>query len=696
MAKLIDELTVVKNQKSIEYLNVECAFDIESTSTTVAGENKMSFMYAWAFGMKDERYITRGRTWEELVTLCKTLVDKYQLNDNKRLVCYIHNLGYEFQFMRKYFEWDEVFAVDNRKPITARTVSGIEFRDSLILSGLRLELVAENLTSHTITKKIGQLDYSKVRHYSTPLTEDEWEYIEHDVIILLYYINEQLSIYNNIYNIPLTNTGRVRDYVRNKCYYTSKSHKKTDRNKYMKYSGLMKDLQLDEKTYKACGKAFQGGYVHANAKHSNKVIEGVTSADFISSYPAVMCSEKFPMSRPIKIKVDDNFDINKLRKNMNLIFTIRFTDLVSTIDQDSYISESHCERLVKPVMNNGRVFSADELVMTITDVDFDIIQNTYEWSSMTVANVYGFYKGYLPKSIIEAIAELYEAKTVYKGVDNKEEEYTLSKGMLNAIYGMTVTDIVKGSNEYEDDWTSKDANVSEVLRKYNNSKKRFLYYPWGVFVTAYARRNLWLGIMAMGDDYVYSDTDAIKFTNGHLYHDFLAYYNNMITRKINKMCEFHNLDSNIFAPCNKYGEQKQLGVWEIDGEYSLFKTLGAKRYMVEHADTNELELTCSGLGKSEGIEYLKELHGSNVSVLKNFNDDLHIPADRTGKMVHTYIDEPITTTIMDHVGTLAIVTSLSSVHLEEEEYNLSMTEEYIKFMENIQKGYVFNGNKRLV
>ncbi|MGC7960564.1 hypothetical protein, partial [Salmonella enterica] len=81
-------------------------------------------------------------------------------------------LGYEFQFMRKYFDWleDGLFAVDERKPIKALCTYGIEFRDSYILSGFSLENTAKNLTTHKVKKMVGDLDYSLIRTHLTPLT----------------------------------------------------------------------------------------------------------------------------------------------------------------------------------------------------------------------------------------------------------------------------------------------------------------------------------------------------------------------------------------------------------------------------------------------------------------------------------------------------------------------------------------------
>ena len=94
------------------------------------------------------------------------------------------------------------------------TEQGIEFRDSYILSGLPLKLVAENLTSHTIKKLVGDLDYNLVRTDVTRVTDKELGYMLNDVVILIYYITEQIEQYGNISRVPLTNTGRVRMAVK--------------------------------------------------------------------------------------------------------------------------------------------------------------------------------------------------------------------------------------------------------------------------------------------------------------------------------------------------------------------------------------------------------------------------------------------------------------------------------------------------
>ena len=86
-----------------------------------------------------------------------------------------------------------------------------------------------------------------------------------------------------------------------------------------------------------------------------------------------------------------------------------------------------------------------------------------------------------------------------------EDFYTKGKQLLNSTYGMMVTSILMPIHSYNEfGWQIEHKEAAAELKRYNKSKKRFLYYPWGIFCTAYARKNLWTGILAFGDDYIYS------------------------------------------------------------------------------------------------------------------------------------------------------------------------------------------------
>ena len=681
--------TVNKYQKGIgtvAYYNVECAFDIETTST-IQGEQKIAFMYEWTFGIKD--FVVYGRTWESFLELLAILKKQLKLSEKRILLCYVHNLAYEFQFMRKYFTWLNVFSLSERKPIKALTDMGIEFRCSYVLSGLSLATTAKNLVSHNLKKLYGDLDYSLIRHSETPLTKEELKYCEYDVLIVLAYINEQIAEYgDNITAIPLTNTGRVRQYVKKNCFSGNKS-----KGKHSRYSELMQELTITEQEYRLLKMAFQGGFTHANYLRVGDTIENVHSIDFTSSYPAVMLSEKFPMS---KAKHYENVSCatmakNFKKKNYCYICLVKITGLDS-IYNEMYLSEHKCYHAKGIRANNGRVESADELYTAITNVDYQILRKVYTWDSIEFIDVYEYFLDYLPLPIIKSIIELYQKKTELKGVAGSEQEYLKSKGMLNSVYGMCVTDIVRDDILYEDEWSTAKADFAEKVKQYNESKNRFLFFPWGIFVTAYSRRNLWTGILSMQDDYIYSDTDSIKFTNYNNHTWYIEKYNKMVTDKIKRMCAHYNIPYSDVTPKTIKGVEKPIGVWDYEGMYSKFKTLGAKRYM--YVEDSKLHITVAGLSKQNGADYLLEASGGDLDkVFESFNNNLYIPPSNTGKSTHTYIDDELEMLVTDYTGKPYHVITPSGVHLGECEFTLSISKQYGEFLARFMAGYCITGDK---
>ena len=204
--KEVKKCRVIKTGKKIEYYNVPAAFDIEVTSfysKDVNGELlKNGIMYIWTFAIYG--LVTTGRTWEEFIYLLGVISDELRLHESRRLVIYVHNLAYEFQFMRKHFEWSKVFALEERKPVQAVTPDGIEFRCSYKLSGYSLQKLGDQLTKYKVQKLVGDLDYDKIRHSKTIMTEKEVGYCVNDVMVVVAYIQELIESNGDISKIPLT------------------------------------------------------------------------------------------------------------------------------------------------------------------------------------------------------------------------------------------------------------------------------------------------------------------------------------------------------------------------------------------------------------------------------------------------------------------------------------------------------------
>lgn len=708
---ILTPVKFIKNNKGVLYGNVSCSIDIETSSfyynsygetkkecpLIKKGKNyipdpewkKGGCMYMYGIGINGKVVI--HRTYEELKEDINKIVKYYELNENKRMIFFIHNLAYEFQWIRNHFKWDKVFAIEERKPIYAIMDNGIELRCSYLLTGYKLEKLGDQLTKYKVKKLVGNLDYSLIRtSYTKTITEDEYMYLINDNLVVMCYIQELIERLGNILKFCITKTGFVRKLVKNNCFYEDKSHRH-NKYKYLKYRDFISHLTINSVSmYKQLKRAFQGGFTHGNNWYIDKILENLGSFDFTSSYPFCAISEEFPMDSGKIVEIHSKEELNKYLKCYCCLFDVTFYDLKSKIDFEHYLSSSKCIIKGDYYNDNGRIVNADILSTTITEQDYMIIKKTYKWSKCEYKNFRIFKKDYLPKDIILTILEEYGKKTILKDVKGKEVEYQVSKENVNSIYGMMVTDIARETFTYIDnEWGVDEPDLINELEKYNDSKKRFLYYPWGVWITAYARRNLWSGILEFKDDYVYSDTDSIKGKNIAKHMDYINKYNEIVVHKLEKMCKKLDIDFNLCKPKTIKGEEKMLGVWDFEGDinslisYSKFKTLGAKRYMYVYPN-GELSFTISGLNKKVCVPYLKSIYNDNNDIFNIFTDNMYIPKGKTGKMVHTYIDEELNIEITDYEGTRSQVHELSFIHLEDCDCTLTMSKSFIEYLKTFR------------
>lgn len=696
-------LACVVNNKKETYYNVPAAFDIEVSSfyhgVTEGADGrpkprKNASMYIWQFGILN--WVTYGRTWNEFKSLMSILSQLLGLDDTHKLIIYVHNLAYEFAFMRSQIKFDKVFLLEERKPVYAKW-GGYEFRCSLKLSSKSLAKVGDDLVKYKEHKHIGDLDYQLIRFHSTPLTPEELGYCEADVRVLLAYIQEKIETDGSIINIPLTNTGYVRNHCRKACF-----------KNYRSYRRLMSELTLTPDEYAQLKRGFSGGFTHASAKYVAEGLEApleqVASFDFISSYIAELLLRPFPMSTAVVV---DNLTpelFNKYIQEKCCLFDITLRNVRSKLDYDHPISVS---KIVWPKdperrkslrnsmkIDNGRIVRADEITITFTEQDWFTFKEFYDYGyepgesdlpSYEIHKFRYYERGYLPKELYMAILDLYKKKTELKDVAGEEINYMILKNMLNATYGMMVTDIVRDILEYDAEQgylPKKKPDLDEAIEKYNNSKKRFLFYPWGVWVTAYARRDLFSGILSCKDDYIYSDTDSIKILN---YQDHLGYieaYNNLVRKRIAKAAKHFGISEEVYSPKNKKDNPKTIGLWEFEGVYKRFKTLGAKRYLYETQD-GKYSLTVAGVNKKKACEYLVT-HWKDP--FDGFTKDLCVPSEYSGRLTLTYVDEPCYGRCLDYLGNECDFREETYIHMEPSDYHLTISDEFnsfLKFMFNI-------------
>lgn len=673
----IDELKTIKyetkfNSKKVQYLDVIASFDIETSSFYNDEGDKCSIMYAFMIDVNHIIYF--GRDWNDFKIAIIALQKTFNLSYTRRIIIWVHNLSYEFQFMSNQLDWHNVFALEERK-VCYSVTDGIEFRCSYLLTGYSLSNVAE-IEKLPIKKLTGALDYKLIRTPITPMTQLEIDYLTNDVEVVVYLIEKRKINEKWISEIPLTKTSYVRRLTKNNC------------NNW-KYRNTMSNLKLRPEEYEYNKKAFSGGFTHGNMMLRGETLSNIASLDLTSDYPAQMVAEKYPMSKSFEIYEPSQDDIEDCIKYYCCIIEVEYFNIISNGLGDNILSKSKCKTKGKVVLDNGRILMADYVKTVFTEQDFNAVNDFYIFDDMKITKIIAYRKGYLPRDFIMTILQLYKTKTELKGVEERYQEYMTSKENLNSMYGMSVTDIVRDEISFNHKWQTEETDIEEEIEKYNKKWGRFLYYPWGIWVTAYARKVIYDTIKYIKNDYCYSDTDSVKIKNYEKYKDYFTEFNNNMKNKLITTAKSLSIDEAMLHPKTIYGEEKWLGFWEYEGTYDKFKTLGAKRYMT--LEDGYISMTVSGLNKTQTLPYLLDIHNIKYDrivkgqttkfrlsnqldykkVFDYFSDGMFIPKGYTGKNIHTYIDEPRRGVVKDYLGNLYRYNEKTGIHLEESEYELS-------------------------
>ena len=595
-----------RKKKTVKYCLDILTFDIEVTSAWMSDEGeligytpgkdadywndmeKFSLPYIWQFGFNDTVYY--GRNIYSFLNLLEDLPKKTQY------IIWVHNLAYEFgAALINIMKVKKVFARSPHSPIYAvfEEFPDITFKCSYTLTNMSLDTWGKQLG---VKKLTGQLDYTVLRTPYTELTQEELEYCERDCIVVYEGIKDHLKIYEDVFDIPMTSTGKVRRVVKNIV---------TNDKEYMKE--IKKLVPRNREEYERFQSVFAGGYTHANRKYTDKIVKGpVHHVDIASSYPTCMIAYKFPYNKWAYI--GQYLPDPKTFDHRAYIISLHLTDLeVKT--WNTYISSSKCNgRGI--LADNGRVLKADELYITVTEQDYITIRNTYKGNFESLGT-YVCQKKYLPTIFVKYILELYGNKTSLKGID--PVKYAISKQYINSLFGMSVTNIVQANVLFtlEEGWDVPDLTPEQVEYKLSKlrrwfDKSYFLSYPAGCWITSLARREgIWKCIEKMDKDVIYCDTDSLFYVGDY---DF-TWYNDLIDKRLKEACDYHGLDFDLTRPADPSGVRHPLGHMENEEDCDRFRTLGAKKYCEER--DGKLYMTVSGINKGavsclNGIEDFKD------------------------------------------------------------------------------------------
>lgn len=541
---------------------------------------------------------------------------------------YVHNLGYDYTFLRQFFfkAWGfpvEALNVKSHYPIMIKFDNGIIFKDSLILAQRGLKKWAEDMKVEA-QKATGDWDYDKIRNQSEEVSAEELHYAEFDTLSgtqCIDALKNQLG--KHIGNMPYTSTGILREIV--KVEGTKNKAKKL-------YNRLL--VSWDE--YEMLITMFHGGYVHGNRRYigSNHIRGLIQGYDFASSYPFIILTHKFPITKFIKLEKDVDIEyILRNKEDHAFIFRLVLVDV--KLKDENFgmppLQFSKCKTL-NDVTDNGRILAAAAIACYTNEVDLALIDEYYDYDKeqSCVTEVRTAKKGYLPKWYRDIVFQLFIDKTKLKHVD--DILYTIQKYKLNACYGLMVQrlDKVLINEIYEDTIIDDELYKSgeyvydesmcqeDIFNKNVRKRSTILPYQWGVWVTSYAMRNLFeLGKCCK--IWLYSDTDSVYGIG----------WDKVKVKKYNKKCIQMVKDAGYSGVEHK-GKIYWLGVAETErkDKYSEFKYMGAKRYCGRCYEDNKLHITVAGVPKSAA----KCLNND----ISNFKLDFTFKGEESGKKLHSY------------------------------------------------------------
>lgn len=612
-ATIINSVETIGRGKTRQTINTSCiGFDIETTNDEAT---ESAYMYIWQIAIDGRAYY--GRTWDDFFCLLAILRQKL----TGKIIIFIHNMSFEMSFLlpRLYMAGNlsRIFAREVREPLEVETKDGFIFRDTMALTNMSLQALAKNYCR--TQKLVGDLDYSIPRNSSTPLSSTELAYCENDVLIL----SEYAEYLHNEFTkqgakIPYTATGIVRRLVKkqfhgwdykNACDKVSRLYPKT----VDKYNFTMKWL-------------YRGAFCHAQTAICGEVLENVHSHDLKSAYPAEMAHRLYPMS-PFKTIPTDRVN-DHIKRGFAVIMLVEFYNIRA---KGSHVLESRHKVIVEngAEYDNGRLYYADKIAVFITEIDLAIYNMMYEYSDMKILGAKAAATSPLPDYLLRPLFTVYQqkeeiGKQLKSDPDNCDLKamYMSIKGKLNSFYGMCVARLNLEEVTYNGEWCKiRNTTYEEEIRK------SVLSPYWGIYITAYTRLTICTAITALGKHAYYSDTDSIKHNATFEYFDN---FNRHIEDVNKRMCISYQLDFNVF---------KNLGKFDYEGTYTRFKTLGAKRYIVEEYNKKdgalEVKCTVAGLPKNTFKTFAKQL--GNDEAFKRFEPDLTF--DISGKNAHKYNDE---------------------------------------------------------
>lgn len=682
------DLVVQKHRKYEDevYYAYPCSFDTETTTVHEHtlwnnSDDAVGFTYLYQFNLFGTVFMFRQET--EVMQFLEMVASTFK-TQSYRIVWYVHNLSYEWQFIKDWMNItvDSVFATEKRKIVSFKTDYNMEFRCSYRLTNMNLEKLTQDYSKFYVKEK-EIMDYDLYRDPFTELDDNTVLYSALDVLGL----SDALQGFMKANGFTVkdnrpTSTSIVRHAVR--AVMLDKKNKEFTKE-------VIKRTALNEKLYKIMLDLKAGGNTHANREYIGLQLHNLGHGDFISSYSYQMiCNNTYPMFefKEINFMKEGVFDYELYRTiaETNVIIS-RFNVYNPRLRTDRYVpipylSLSRCFKqdgaCTEIGYDNGRIIDFNGVIsVAFYDLEFiNCFMEQYDFDLIESYDSYISIKGFLPKSLRSSIFSYYEKKTELKGIEGCEYEYMKSKNYVNGIFGMCYTDPIRELVQLNPETMlfetgTTNMSIQEQLDEYYSKRTTFLAYQWGSYTAMLGR----VALQSMIDlfdphDVVYCDTDSCFFLHPDKYSDIIVEYNK------NLLDSYRPIDKDYvknFATTKK-GVDKYLGVIDMEDIADVFVTLGAKKYCQQMKD--KFEITIAGVPKKNGSKIMGTPDNFKTGFL--FGEDC-------GKKRLAYNDSECVQRVTTPEGQFNIY---SNVAMLKTTYLLDITDRFEKVVEYAQSKYI--------
>lgn len=494
-----------KNHKITKFATKYICLDTETSHTT----NVCGWVYQWA--AKLGKLYVYGRKPSEIIDFMQKVAEHYELSEDKKIILYIHNAAYDLQyiklFLRQYDPSADFLAVDSHAIIQCDVI-GFRIICSYKLTNLSLAALSDNYAD-TYTKAVGEIDYNVVRYQDTELSTSDWFYMFSDVAAQDDGIQGYLKMqgYKYAYKAPITSTGFVRANCR-------KAAKNDD-----DWRAAFLEMRLSLEEYNLCRQCFMGGVCIASFMYSGQTIRGdnLRHKDFISSYPTRQLLDYFPTGAPSWYgEVETEQELEEICAEYCAVFVLTLDNVhIKQGVTAPCIPSSKCIHKDNELKLNGKIVSADTLTIVVCELDYKWIKRQYDYDGIGVDKMLIFDRGEMPDWLKTEVFEYFKNKCSLKGVNDLL--YAKSKNMLNGVYGMTATAIIREQYKMNEDFilthqTTTEDDDENALNRYYLSYNNFMPYQFSIWTTAHARDALYTMIECVGyENFLYCDTDSVFY-----------------------------------------------------------------------------------------------------------------------------------------------------------------------------------------